>query len=138
LLALCGMRDHRKLTAFHKADALVLEVYTGTEALPIDEKYILRSQIRRSAISIPSNIVAGCARTTAREYLNHLNIALGSAAELAYLLELTGRRYPSLREEGHSPPAQANEVIRLLVGLVDGLRRSTTGTQPPKGLKPKA
>ena len=125
------MRDHRKLTAFHKADALVLSVYERTKLLPTDEKYVLRSQLRRSAISVPANIVEGCARTTTREYLNHLNIALGSAAELAYLLELTGRIYPPASGEGHSLPAQANEVIRLLVGLVDGVRRSARSKMHP-------
>jgi four helix bundle protein len=106
------MRDHRKLTAFQKADALVVGVYQSTEALPSDEKYVLRSQIRRSAISIPANIVEGCARTTHREYVNHLNIALGSAAELGYLLDLAGRLYPIFIARGN----------QLLVGLVDSLK----------------
>jgi four helix bundle protein len=101
------MRDHRNLTAFRKADALGIEVYKRTATLPVDEKYVLRSQIRRSAISIPANIVEGSARTTAREYLNHLNIALGSAAELAYLLDLTGRLYLSCGDEGNALPGQA-------------------------------
>jgi four helix bundle protein len=119
------MRDHRKLTAFQKADALVVEVYRRTEGLPNDEKFVMRSQIRRSAISVPANIVEGCARTTGREYLNHLNIALGSAAELAYLLDLASRIYPSQPAHGNQLPAEANEVVRLLVKLIDGLRRST-------------
>jgi four helix bundle protein len=124
------MRDHRNLTTFQKADALVIEVYRGTARLPADEKYVLRSQIRRCAVSIPANIVEGSARTTAREYLNHLNIALGSAAELAYLLDLMGRLYPSSRQHGNLLPAQANEVVRLLVGLLDGLRRSSLEPEP--------
>jgi four helix bundle protein len=118
------MRDYRNLTAFQKSDALVIDVYRRTEALPAEEKYVLKSQIRRSAISIPANIVEGCARTTTREYLNHLNIALGSAAELAYLLDLAGRIYPLHREERNLLPGNATEVVRLLVKLVDGLRRA--------------
>jgi four helix bundle protein len=116
------MRDYRKLTAFRKADAVVIEVYNRSEELPRDEQYVLRSQIRRSAISIPANIVDGCARTTLREYVHHLNIALGSAAELAYLLDLAGRIYPVFAASGHSLPDQAAEVTRLLVGLVDSLK----------------
>jgi four helix bundle protein len=108
--------------AFQKADGLVIEVYKWTEKLPNDENYVLRSQIRRSAISVPANIVEGSARTSQREYLNHLNIALGSAAELRYLLELAGRIYPSRVGTGSQLPTRASEVVRILVGLVDALR----------------
>jgi four helix bundle protein len=97
-----AMRDYRKLAAFQKADALVIDVYKWTEQLPAAEDYVLRSQIRRSAISVPANIVEGSARTTLREYASHLNIALGSAAELRYLLELTGRILPVMRAFGKS------------------------------------
>lgn len=116
------MRDYRKLTAFRKADNVVIEVYKHSERLPRDEQYVLRSQIRRSAISIPANIVEGCARSTLREYVNHLNIALGSAAELAYLIDLTGRIYPDFAAAGKSLPDHTAEVTRLLVGLVDSLK----------------
>jgi four helix bundle protein len=119
------MRDYRKLTAFQKADGLVVDVYKWTENLPQEEHYVLRSQIRRSAISVPANIVEGSARTTDREYVNHLNIGLGSAAELRYLLELAGRIYPSRVSMGSQLPAQAGEVVAILVGLITALKRTT-------------
>ena len=123
------MRDHRKLTAFQKADGLAIDVYRSTERLPTDERYALRSQIRRAAVSVSANIVEGCARTTHREYVNHLNIALGSAAELRYLLDLAGRIYPSFAAAGNPLPEQAGEVVMVLAGLIDGLRR-TAGKNP--------
>ena len=118
------MRDYRKLTAFTKADSLALAVYRWTEALPSDERFVLRSQIRRCAVSVPANIVEGSARTSHGAYANHLNIALGSAAELAYLIDLAGRIYPSLAPPGYSLPFEAAEVIKVLVVLVDRLEQS--------------
>ena len=124
------MRDYRKLTAFTKADSLALAVYRWTDALPSDERYVLRSQIRRSAISVPANIVEGCARSGHGAYANHLSIALGSAAELSYLIDLAARIYPSLAPVGHRLPSQAAEVIKVLVVLVDRLEKA--------GPKPRA
>jgi four helix bundle protein len=122
LLSLPDVRDYRKLQAFQKADSLVADVYKWTESLPVEENYVLRSQIRRSAISVPANIVEGSARTTHREYVNHLNIALGSAAELRYLIDLAGRIYPTCAERGKRIPTQAEQVVRILVGLIDALK----------------
>jgi four helix bundle protein len=117
------MRDYRKLIAFQKADALVLGAYKWSNGLPADERYVLRSQIRRCAVSITANIVEGSARSSEGEYVNHLNIALGSAAELRYLIDLTCRLYPSVLVSGKSLPDQAGEVVRILAGLIDSLKR---------------
>jgi len=116
------MRDYRKLIAFQKADALVLAVYKWSDSLPVEERYVLRSQIRRCAVSITANIVEGSARTGEAEYINHLNIAVGSAAEFGYLVGLAGRVYADVATSGKLLPAQAAEVIKILVALVDSLR----------------
>lgn len=84
-------RDHRKLRIFAQADGLVMEVYRATATLPVEERYVLQAQIRRGAISAAANIVEGCARKSTREYLNFLNIANGSSAETAYLLNIARR-----------------------------------------------
>ncbi len=82
-------RDHRKLRVFHDAHRLTLAIYKHTKSFPKDEWYGLRAQIRKASVSIPTNIVEGSARRSTREYLNFLNIARASGAEVAYLVQLT-------------------------------------------------
>src|SRR5262245_20169746 len=81
-------RDHRKLRVFADAHQLVLLIYKSTRNFPRDEWYALRLQMRKAAVSVPSNIVEGNARRTTKEYVNFLNISHGSSAELLYLIDL--------------------------------------------------
>jgi four helix bundle protein len=85
------MRDHNKLQAFQLADESALLIYRVTKSFPKEELYGLTSQMRRAAISIPSNIVEGCSRETEAEYLRFLEIAFGSLRELHYQLGLAER-----------------------------------------------
>lgn len=81
-------RDPNKLQVFHRAHGLALGVYRLTRRLPDDERYGLSVQLRRAATSIPTNVVEGCARSSSREYRRFLDVALGSATEVLYLLRL--------------------------------------------------
>ena len=76
------MRDHTKLRTFELADEVVMLVYRTTARFPKEELFGPTSQIRRAAVSVPSNIVEGCARDSGAEYLRFLNIAFGSLREL--------------------------------------------------------
>jgi four helix bundle protein len=84
-------RDYRKLQSFQLADSLVTQSYHATADFPAEERFALRSQIRRAAVSAATNIVEGTARRSLSEYLNFLNIATGSAAEARYLIGLAER-----------------------------------------------
>lgn len=116
------MRDHSKRRAFQLADELALLVYRHTDQFPQHEHFGLRSQLRRSAISTPSNIVEGCARHSEADYLRFLDIAYGSARELEHQLSLAHRlgyishdRYRQL--DGHSV-----ETAKVLAGLIRAVR----------------
>lgn len=76
------MRDHKKLKAFTLADEVVLMIYRITFDFPKEEMYGLTSQMRRAAVSVPSNIVEGCARKTQPDYLLFLNLLLAPSVNL--------------------------------------------------------
>lgn len=116
------MRDHRKLRAFQLADTLAVEVYAATAGFPRTEQFGLTSQMRRCAVSIPSNIVEGCARSTHADLLRFLDVAFGSARELQYQLSLA-RRLGFLTDESASVlELRADETARVLAGLIRRLR----------------
>ena len=76
------MKDHKELDVWKQSVELVVQIYTATKDFPKDELYGLTNQIRRAAVSIPSNISEGAARNTEKEFVQFLHIALGSASEL--------------------------------------------------------
>jgi four helix bundle protein len=82
------MQDFKKLTVWQKAHKLTLDLYKLTKPFPKAEIYGLTSQIRRAASSIPTNIAEGSVQGSDAQYARFLHIALGSAAELDYLLLL--------------------------------------------------
>ena len=96
-------RDYRKLRVFVLADPLVTTIYRMTNGFPASERFGLQGQLRRSSLSVSTNIVEGCARRTMREYVNFLNIAAGSASETRYLAEISERF-------GFLPHADASEL----------------------------
>ncbi|MDP3580552.1 MAG: four helix bundle protein [Ignavibacteria bacterium] len=82
------MRDFRKLQIWERAHNLVLKIYETTKLLPKEEVYGLTSQIRRAAVSIPTNIAEGAGKDSNKDFVRYLNIALGSLSEVQYLLFL--------------------------------------------------
>jgi four helix bundle protein len=117
------MRDPKKLQAFQLADQLALAVYDATWAFPKEEQFGLAAQLRRAAVSVPSNIVEGCARESQSDYLRFLGIAYGSASELLYQLSLAFRlKYLSV-DEHSSLKTLCEETCKTLNGLISSLRR---------------
>jgi len=83
------MRNFKKYDIWQISHDLTLKIYTISSTFPKDEIYGLTSQIRRASTSIPTNISEGCGRNSDKEFNQFLNIALGSASEVEYLLILS-------------------------------------------------
>jgi four helix bundle protein len=83
------MANYNDLIVFRKADELAFQIYKATEAFPKAEMFGLTSQIRRAALSVPTNIVEGYARKSKKELAQFVNIALGSHAETEYLFSFS-------------------------------------------------
>jgi four helix bundle protein len=116
------MRDHTKLRAFELADEVAMLVYRVTARFPKEELFGLTSQIRRAAVSVPSNIVEGCARDGEADYLRFLNIAFGSLKELHYQLNLSKRLGFLPNEDSSLIEPKVVETEKVLNGLMRALR----------------
>ena len=116
------MRDYRKLHAFELADQLAIAIYKCTKSFPKEEIFGLTSQIRRAAVSAPSNIVEGCAKSSQADYARFLEIAYGSVCEVEYQLSLAERLGYLERETAKETISRANETGRVLNGLLRSLK----------------
>jgi four helix bundle protein len=120
----------RDLEVWQRSMVLAERVYTLTEGFPRCEQYGLTAQLRRAAVSIPSNIAEGHARRTG-QYLYHLNVASGSDAELQTQLELASRlRLVSTNRVGPLLDESA-EIGRMLRGLASSVARSRAARRSP-------
>jgi four helix bundle protein len=116
------IRTHRDLIAWQKGMALSKAVYRATTHMPSSEQFGLTSQMRRAAVSVPSNIAEGYALESRRAYLKHLRIARGSLAELSPQWELAVD-LEMLRQSTHILDLLA-EADRVLQGLIRAVRES--------------
>lgn len=116
------MRDHTKLKAFELADEIALLIYRNTADFPKEELYGLTSQMRRAAVSVPSNIVEGCARDSQADYLRFLTIAFGSLRELHYQFSLSKRLGFLGSLDSSMIESKIVEAEKVLNGLIRALR----------------
>lgn len=114
-------RDHRKLRVFQKADEAVIRVYRATQQFPVEERSGLQGQLRKAAVSTPTNIVEGCARRSTADDLRFLDVAAGSAAEARYLLGLSRRLGDIDTEESELLISDYTEIPGGLQNLIASL-----------------
>lgn len=105
------MRNYRKYEVWQIGHQLTKEIYSLTLSLPKEEIYGLTSQIRRAAISIPTNIAEGCGRLTDKEFGRFIDISLGSSNETEYLLFLAAE-LNFLSETEFEPIAGQLNILR--------------------------
>ena len=115
------VKSFRELLVWQKSMALADAIYSVTSQFPREEMFGLAAQIRRAAVSIPSNIAEGRAVGGGR-FLYHIRIALGSEAELQTQIELSLRRAYISPQDAHDVFEKASEVGRMLHGLHDALK----------------
>ena len=117
-----GFQD---LIAWQKAMALVTAIYRATGDWPREEIYGLTSQVRRAAVSIPSNLAEGHGRTGPREFAHHVSVAYGSLCELETQVLIAEQLGYANADTSERLTAQIMEVRRLTRGLLRSLRGST-------------
>lgn len=125
------VQSFRDLTVWQKSFALVAEIYKLTEQLPKDEIFGLSSQIRRSAVSIPSNIAEGQQRNNTKEYRQFLGVAKGSSAELETQLMLANELYDA---DTSKVLKELEEIQRMLQSILNKLSTRTSNLSTGAGL----
>jgi four helix bundle protein len=117
-------KAHKKLKVWKEAMELVKTVYDVTTTLPSEEKYGLISQMRRAAVSVPSNIAEGAARQSVKESIQYYMIVRGSLSELDTQVELCS----SLGLLDSSRVSLVSAKVTAVDGLLSGLIRFKKGT----------
>lgn len=117
------MGDYRKLDAWRVADDVALRVYAITRRFPGDERFGLTAQMRRAALSVPSNIAEGCGRNGPGDLRRFIQMALGSANELEYQLSVAVRLGYADTDLATGLAADITRVRQMLGRLLGKLRK---------------
>ena len=114
--------DHEKLVVWQKAMVLVTDIYQISQKFPKEEMYGLTSQMRRSAISVPSNIAEGKGRHTNNEFRQFLVQARGSLLELETQVQIAGNLGYLKSQKVDELKTKTVEIGKMLNGLRDALK----------------
>jgi four helix bundle protein len=116
-----AVRHFRELIAWQKSMDLVESIYRSTEAFPSHERFGLTNQLRRAAVSIPSNIAEGQGRSSTKDFLHFLSISRSSLQEVQTQVELAVRLGYLGNQASQNLFESAEEVARILNGLCRSL-----------------
>lgn len=121
-----AVKSYRDLLAWQKAMDLVVNVYRITQSFPKEEIYSLTSQLRRSAVSVPSNVAEGQGRGLGNEFARHLRISIGSLQEMETQLLIAERLGYVDRQSLQPILTLADEVGRITRGLLQSVMSQVT------------
>lgn len=113
-----GVRTHKDLDVWKKSIDFVTQLYKVTDVFPKEEIYGLTNQLRRAAVSIPSNIAEGAARKSNKEFIQFLHIALGSTVEIETQLIISKNLKFMNDELFLELDKERNDIGRMLFGLI--------------------
>lgn len=116
------MKDFRKLKVWEKAHEIVLKIYHETSNFTREELYGITSQLRRAAISIPTNIVEGSSRGSDKDFARFIQIAIGSSSEVEYLLLLSSDLQLLNTEISKGLQEEVVDIRKMLISLNKKLR----------------
>ena len=122
------MADYKRLRVWRKAHSVTCALYAVTQTFPQRDRFVLGDQILRAAISVCANIAEGCGRNGDGDLHRFLNIALGSANELRYLVELAMDVGLIQRDTGSPILESIDDVRRMLTGLAVAAHQGRRGT----------
>lgn len=123
--------SYKDLVVWQRSINLVIDVYKYTKTLPEDEKYGLVSQMRRAAVSVPSNIAEGYTRQHTNEFIQFLGIADGSAAELDTQLIICNQLKLADNRLRLECQALLIEVQKLIPAVIKGLKKKNSLVSSP-------
>jgi len=112
------INSYRDLHVYKKAHLLVIEIYKTTKNFPVDERFGLIDQMRRSSVSVTSNIAEGFARLTAKDKSNFYSIARGSLFELSSQLAISKDLGYISENKLNEFDVEAEEISRMIIGLM--------------------
>ena len=116
--------DYRQLKVWQKAMDLTVVIYSLVNKFPRAENYALSDQMRRSVVSIPSNIAEGQGRNSDKEFVNFLSIARGSLWELETQIEISERLHYIDSGQKNKVYEQTEEIGKMLNALANSLEQS--------------
>jgi four helix bundle protein len=121
------LRPRQRLEVWHDAMDLVEAIYRFSSDFPADERFALTVQLRRAAVSIPSNMAEGAARRSTQKYLRFLSLARGSLSELDTPVQIAER--PGFAKASQSVVTLVNRVFVTLNALINSLDASSTNPE---------
>jgi four helix bundle protein len=124
------LKNYKELNVWKKAYQLCLDIYKITRDFPRDERFGLTSQIRRAAVSVPSNIAEGYGRKTKGEYVQALYVAYGSNCELETQILLSGDLGYAAGEMFEKVQEAIGDVERMLKALIKSLESKPRSLEP--------